>query len=98
MRKFLSAAVWIFGLAIPLTALAIVASAYMTNYPNHIVNMVDQLLSVPTGIGRPLILEVSERLPEVAGMVVGMLIILLTLIASRTPKNVEAQDKGKPSR
>jgi hypothetical protein len=65
------------GLAIPFAFLAILGSAWITD---HVPAVLRALSSIQwQGIVR----EVSARWPEVAGMVVGQLLILVLLLAAR---------------
>jgi hypothetical protein len=74
---------WILVLAVPFTALALSAVAYVTDHLIAISTALAEFGKATTSIGRPWLLELTERLPEVAGMVVGQLIILVILILAR---------------
>jgi hypothetical protein len=93
MRKVpLVAVIWTMALAIPFTALALSAVAYLTD---HLIGIATSLVSfsqATTQIGRPWLLEIGERMPEVAGMVVGQLIILIILFLVRP---TEAKEQSK---
>lgn len=75
---------WILVLAVPFTAFALSAVAYVTDHLIGISTALAELSKATTSIGRPWLLELTERLPEVAGMVVGQLIILVILILARS--------------
>ena len=94
MRKVQFIAVfWTLLLAVPLTALAISLAAYTTE---HMVEMLDGLarISQATTVGaRGWLLEFSERWPEVAGMIVGQLVILIILFLAR-PQNQAEEEKA----
>ncbi len=67
---------WTLVIAIPFTILALLGTAYLTEHLTQIVSAIlnaSQKISVG---GRGLILEFSARWPEVAGMVIGMIVIL----------------------
>lgn len=84
MRKIpVVAFFWILILAVPFTALALSAVAYLTDHLIGISTALTEFGQATTQIGRPWILELTERLPEVAGMVVGQLIILIILVLAR---------------
>jgi len=96
MRKVqFFAGFWTIVIAIPFTVLALVGVAYLTQHLTQIVRVVSdwsQKLSVG---GRGLILEFSARWPEVAGMVIGMIVILTIYLFSQNankaedPKNIK---------
>lgn len=93
MRKILFVAiVWTFLLAIPFTALAIVASAQISLHLTAIATWIAGLANATTGIGRIWVLEFAERWPEAAGMVAGMLVILATLWVARSTDKKESVD------
>jgi len=74
------AVVWTFALAIPFTALAVVAAAFLTE---HITDIANALALANPAVWGDLVLEASARWPEVAGMIVGQLVILLLLLFFR---------------
>lgn len=90
MRKVqFTATFWTLVIAIPFTALALSATAYITENLEEILRT---LLSVSTSLsisGRGLLLEFAERWPEVAGMVIGQAVILTILFFARSGKTVE---------
>lgn len=90
MRKVLYVGIiWTLLLAVPFTALAIVASAQVSLHLTAIATWIAGWMGATTGIGRIWILEFAERWPEVAGMVAGMLVILATLWVARTTDDTE---------
>lgn len=90
MRKVLYVGIiWTLLLAVPFTALAIVASAQVSLHLTAIATWIAGLAGATTGIGRIWILELAERWPEAAGMVAGMLVILATLWVARATDNTE---------
>lgn len=93
MRKVLFVGIiWTLLLAIPFTALAIVASAQISLHLTAIATWIAGIMSATTGIGRIWILEFAERWPEAAGMVAGMLVIVATLWVSRSGENKESAE------
>jgi hypothetical protein len=93
MRKVqLIAVFWTFLLAIPFTVLAISGLAFwtanLTDFSTAIANF-NQNISVG---GRGLMLEISERWPEVAGMIVGQIVILIIFLLVRNGKAQEIKN------
>lgn len=82
---------WTLLLAVPLTALAISVAAYFTE---HLAEIGALLLAVSreTSISaRGWIIESAERWPEVAGMIIGQLVIMTILIFARRKELAESQ-------
>ena len=75
--------IWTMALAIPLTALALVAAAYITDHLIEIVNAIPRLANQ----GRPWLLEAAARWPEVAGLIAGSAIIVVILLIARATNN-----------
>ena len=82
-RVGLTAAVWTLALALPLTVLAISSVAYITDHLTDIANWAKNLSRATSAGGRGWVLEFSERWPELAGMIVGQLVIFTILIFAR---------------
>ena len=87
MRKVQWLAVfWTLVLAVPFTVIAISAlalwTANLTDISTFLANL-NQSLSVG---GRGLMVEVSARWPEVAGIIVGQLLILIIFVVVRNGK------------
>lgn len=92
MKKNMYVSLWTIVIAAPFILAAIVINAYVvTNLTSLINNFVEAMLT-PTRIGRPLILEIVERLPEVAGMAAGMLVLMITVWLAR-PAKAESPEK-----
>lgn len=90
MRKVqLTATFWTLVIAIPFTALALVATAYVTENLDAILRALLSFSTTLSVSGRGLVLEFAERWPEVAGMVIGQAVILTILIFARGGKSVE---------
>ena len=94
MRKVQFLAVfWTMLLAIPFTVIAISGLALWTanlTQVSTILNNFNQNISMS---GRGLLLEFSGRWPEVAGMVVGQLVILIIFLLVRNGKSIEVDNK-----
>lgn len=90
MKKVqLIAVFWTLVLAIPFTVIAISGLAVWTANLTEISTLLANLNhSVSVG-GRGLMIEISERWPEVAGIIVGQLLILTIFLLVR---NGKAQD------
>ena len=84
---------WTMMLAVPLTALALSLVAYTTDHYIEIANaMVNFGRSISVG-GRGFATEFSARWPEVAGMIIGQLVIMIILLLVR--RENQAQSKSK---
>jgi hypothetical protein len=81
MRKVqITAVFWTLFLAIPFTALALSMAAYITeNLGRILISLNDFSLATSAG-GKGLALELSARWPEVAGMIIGQLVIMTILL------------------
>ena len=73
-------------IAAPFVAVAVVLDAYVITHLTSMLGSVVEFMSAPTRIGRPLALEIIERLPEVAGMAAGMLVLMITVWLARPAK------------
>lgn len=90
MRKVqITAVFWTLFLAIPFTALALSALAYATDHWADIVAAVTSFGTATSVGGRGWELELSGRWPEVAGMIVGQLVIMIILIVARQSRLAE---------
>jgi hypothetical protein len=79
MRKVqLFAVIFTLALAIPFTALALIGVAYFTDHVAEITSTVTAMAN-----WRGVALEGSARWPELAGMIVGQLLILSILLIAR---------------
>ena len=84
MRKVQFLAVfWTLVIAIPFTALALSAVAYLTENMGQITQSITDLSTSTSVGGRGLLLELSGRWPEIAGMVIGQLLIFTILFFAR---------------
>jgi hypothetical protein len=85
MRKVqVYATVWTLVLALPFTVMALVGTAYITNHLGDIANAVGELAN-----WRGLAVEGSARWPEIAGMIIGQLLILSILLIARRNGSTE---------
>ena len=90
MRKVQFLAVfWTLLLAIPMTVLALSLAAYTTEHLGEILTALTSIGQATTVGGRGWILEFAERWPEVAGMIVGQMVIMIILIFARPGKKAE---------
>ena len=94
MRKVQFVAVfWTMVLAIPLTALALSIVAYTTEHLTQISTTIANFSLVTTAGGRGWVLEFAQRWPELAGMVIGQIVILMILLIAR--QSAKADEKNK---
>jgi hypothetical protein len=78
------ATVWTLVLAVPFTVIALVGTAYITNHLGEIATAVSALVN-----WRGVAVEGSARWPEIAGMIVGQLLILSILLIARRSGRTE---------
>jgi hypothetical protein len=78
------ATVWTLVLAVPFTVIALVGTAYITNHLGEIATAVSSLVN-----WRGVAVEGSARWPEIAGMIVGQLLILSILLIARRSSRTE---------
>jgi hypothetical protein len=84
MRKVqFTALFWTMLLAIPLTVLALSVAAYLTENLGNFATAANTFGQATTIGARGWLVELSERWPEVAGMIVGQLVIMIILILAR---------------
>jgi len=97
MRKVQFLAVfWTLALAIPFTALAVSGAAYITDHLSDIATSIATFSRSTTAGGRGWVLEFSERWPEVAGMIIGQIVIFAILYFARQANHVE--EDNQPSK
>jgi len=85
MRKVqMVATVWTLVLAVPFTVIALVGTAYISNHLGEIATAVSSLVN-----WRGVAVEGSARWPEIAGMIVGQLLILSILLIARRSGRTE---------
>jgi len=90
MRKVqFFAGFWTIVIAIPFTVLALVGVAYLTEHLTQIISGIYEFSRKISVGGRGLILEFSARWPEVAGMVIGMTVILTIYLFAQNANKAE---------
>ena len=96
MRKVqFTASFWTILIAIPFTILALIGVAYLTEHLTQIINYFYNLSRQISVGGRGLILEFSARWPEVAGMVIGMIVILTIYLFTQNANKAEETQNNK---
>jgi len=90
MRKVqLTAVLWTMILAVPITALALSLLAYTTE---HLTQITTALVSYSRDAsigGRGIVLEFAQRWPEIAGMIIGQVVLLTIFLVARKSSKVE---------
>ena len=95
MRKVPFVAVFLtFALAIPFTVIALAGVAYVDMHFSEIAFAIANFESATSATGRGWLVELSERSPELVGMLVGMIVILtIYLFVQRPAKTVDIPKK-----
>ena len=75
-----SAVLWTLLLAVPFTVLSLTMAAYTTENLSEIVYWFSETSRTSSFTGRGLLIEFSARWPELMGMVVGQIIILIIVL------------------
>jgi hypothetical protein len=93
MRKLqFFASIWTIIIAIPFVVVALIGTAYLTEHMTQIIRIITDFSQRISVSGRGLVLEFSARWPEVAGMVIGMIVILtIYLFAQNANKEDDTQ-------
>ncbi len=90
MKKVqLYASFWTLVIAIPFTILALIGVAYLTEHLTQIANTIVRFSREISVGGRGLVLEFSARWPEIAGMVIGMIVILTIFLFAQNANKAE---------
>jgi hypothetical protein len=90
MRKVqFTAVMWTMILAVPLTALALSILAYTTEHLTQIATSVSALSRDVSIGGRGLIVEFAQRWPEVAGMIIGQVVLFSIFLFLRQSKKAD---------
>lgn len=93
MRKVQFTAVfWTLLLATPLTVLALLLMAYTTEHLTQISTAIATFSRETTAGGRGWVLEFAQRWPELAGMIIGQLVLLTIFLLVR--QNHKADEKS----
>ena len=88
MRKVqITAVVWTMILAVPLTALALSLLAFTTEHLTQISTSIAAFSRDMSTGGRGFILEFAARWPELAGMVIGQIVLLTIFLFVRRGNN-----------
>jgi hypothetical protein len=97
MRKVQFTSVfWTLVLAVPLTILALSLMALITENLTQISTAIVNISRETTAGGRGWVLEFAQRWPEVAGMIIGLLVILaIFLFARQSSKQDAASNKSR---
>jgi hypothetical protein len=86
---------WTLALAIPFTALAVSGAAYITDHLSDIATSIVNFSHATTAGGRGWVLEFTERWPEVAGMIIGQIVIFAILFFARQANQVGDENNSK---
>ncbi len=96
MRKVqIQATLWTFIIAVPFTVLALIGVAYLTNNLSQIAQVINEFSRNISVGGRGFILEFSARWPEIAGMVIGMIVILTIYLFAQSANKARDQKSAK---
>ena len=76
---------WTFALAVPFTILALAGVAYIDLHFSEIARAIAAFEQGTSVTGRGWVTELSARLPEVEGMLIGMIVILTIYLFVRKP-------------
>jgi hypothetical protein len=90
MRKVqLTAVFWTLLIAVPITALALSLLAYTTEHLTQLTTSLVTLSRDASIGGRGILLEFAQRWPEIAGMIIGQVVLLTIFIVVRQSKKTE---------
>ncbi len=90
MRKVqITATIWTLALALPFTVLALLGTAFIIENMSEIILILTNFDQATTVGGRGWVIELAARWPEVAGMIIGQLVILTILIIARNANHVD---------
>ena len=90
MRKVqFTAVVWTMILAVPLTALMLSGLAYTTEHLTQISTSIATFSRDISAGGRGALVEFAQRWPELAGMVIGQIVILAIFLFVRQGRKEE---------
>jgi FtsH-binding integral membrane protein len=94
MRKSFTAVFWTFALAIPFTIIALAGVAYIDTHFSVIAQAIARFEATTSATGRGWLIELSERAPELIGMVVGLVVMLtIYIFVQRPAKTVDIPKK-----
>ena len=96
MRKVqFYASFWTIVIALPFTFLALLGVAYLTEHLTQIFYAISEFSRDVSVSGRGLVMEFSTRWPEVAGMVIGMIVLLTIFLFAQSANKVEENKIAK---
>jgi hypothetical protein len=96
MRKVqFYASFWTIVVALPFTVLALVGVAWLTEHLTQIMYTISKFSREISVGGRGLVLEFSARWPEIAGMVIGMIVLLTIFLFAQSANKVEENKTTK---
>jgi hypothetical protein len=96
MRKVqFYASFWTIVIALPFTVLALVGVAWLTEHLTQIMYTISKFSREISVGGRGLVLEFSARWPEIAGMVIGMIVLLTIFLFAQSANKVEENKTTK---
>lgn len=84
---------WVFALAVPFTIIALAGVAYVDLHFSQIMQSLVEFGQGVTAGGRGLVAETAQRLPEVLGMLIGLIVMLTIYAFVRQP--AESFNKNK---
>jgi hypothetical protein len=88
-RVQFTAAFWTLVIAIPFTVLALLGVAFLTENLTIISRAISEFSRNITVGGRGLFIEFSARWPEIAGMVIGMIVLLTIYLFAQSANKAE---------
>lgn len=86
---------WIFALALPFTIIALAGVAYVDLHFSQIMQSLMEFGRSITAGGRGVIAETAERLPEVLGMLIGLIVMLTIYAFVRQPAEAFKENNEK---
>lgn len=84
---------WVFALAVPFTIIALAGVAYVDLHFSQIMQSLVEFGQGITAGGRGLVAETAQRLPEVLGMLIGLIVMLTIYAFVRQPAEVFNKNK-----
>lgn len=96
MRKVqITAVFWTLFLALPFTVLALSGLAYITDHWAQITYAIQSFGQATSVGGRGWAMQASERWPEIAGMIIGQLVLMIILIIARQARLSENHQNNR---
>jgi hypothetical protein len=91
----LVAVLWTFLLAIPFILIALAGVAFLTEHATNVGQAFNDLSRITSANGQGWAREVGQRLPELGGMFIGQLVILLVLLFARRTEQTEGPNTNQ---